>query len=303
MLLIDGMMLVRRCHAKMDFLKNSKGQSTGLEYGFLRSIQSLQKKMPTHTVVICFDPKTSPKRNPNEGCYKANRTPMPAEFYERVDVFKRFLKSFYPIVEHPDNEADDLLAVLSRDYDGPHYIYTNDDDLLQCIDEQRQVFVLKSFGSKLFEWNTMKVLKKYGVLPKDLPLFRTFVGDKSDNLFGVPRIPRKYLAKLICWKTQCNMNLNKFIKELKTADWSDKMRAAIVHFIDEGNFWYNYELMHLTVPDWNGPDDFPVPWPIPEPELDKDFVLSKLQEWEIRTLKICEPFLKDIAVTLKGEEF
>lgn len=287
----------------MDFLKNSKGQSTGLEFGFLRSIQSLQKKMPGHDVVICFDPRVSPKKSPHLEGYKGNRKPMPSEFYDRVDAFKKFLKSFYPIVEYKRAEADALLALLSRDYPGPHYIYTNDDDLLQCISTVRQVFVLKSFESKLFVWDEAKVLEKYDVLPTSLPLLRAFIGDKSDNLMGIPRITRRYLAKLIRWKDTYNVGLKTFLEELKTADWSDKMRASIIQFIDEGNFWYNYELMCLTAIDWTEDEEYPYPWLIPKVKLNREYVVSKLQEWEIRTLKLCEPFLKELAATLTNEEF
>jgi hypothetical protein len=45
MILVDGMMLVRRCEAKMDFLTNSDGLPTGMEFGFLRTLESIQKKL------------------------------------------------------------------------------------------------------------------------------------------------------------------------------------------------------------------------------------------------------------------
>ena len=50
MILVDASMLAHRTHAKMDFLKNSAGIPTGMEFGFLRTIQVLQKKLPNMTM-------------------------------------------------------------------------------------------------------------------------------------------------------------------------------------------------------------------------------------------------------------
>jgi len=133
----------------MDFLKTSTNVPTGLEFGTLRTLQSLSKKYPEQKIVICLDSTDGWKRAINSA-YKANRSRLSRDEYDRQQEFTKFLHCYYWMANKSGFEADDVMYTLSQLQRGSHLLYTNDDDLLQAIDDSRSVKVLKTFGSKLF---------------------------------------------------------------------------------------------------------------------------------------------------------
>lgn len=279
MLLIDTLMLVRRCYAKMDFLKNSRGRSTGLEFGTLRTLESLQKKYPDQQVVLCLDSAKSFRR---EKCltYKANRARvLDDSYYARLKVFMKFLRAIYCTSEKTGYEADDVMHTLSRIQEGFHYVYTNDHDLLQSVREN--VHVIRSFKSQLFVWDEDKVSKEYGLSPELLPEYQAFVGDKTDNITGVPRIVKTFLVDLINWAHANGQSRQRMLTEVATAAWPPKLKRSVNDFLDEGTWELNYDLIKLRVlPDLE----------IVRPTNDDDYVLEKLKEWEIRSLELCKKY-------------
>lgn len=278
MLLIDVSMLVRRCYAKMDFLTNSSGVPTGIEFGTLRTLEMLQRKYLDQEIILCFD---SPKCFKREQCseYKANRKRLDKSFYERFEEFKKFLRCLYRSSEIEGLEADELMFSIVKTTLGSHFIYTNDHDLLQAISSS--VKVLKSFHSKLFTWDADKVKQKYGVDAAALPKYFAFTGDKVDNITGVPRIPKSALARLIDWTAGCWMSIDEMLAEIKTADWSPNMKTSIAEFIDAGRWHLNYELIELKV----------IPRCVLKPSTnDDEFVIKKLKEWEIYSLQLSKKY-------------
>lgn len=288
MILIDGNMLAHRAFHKMDFLKNSKGISTGMEFGFLRSVESLARIYKGNKIVICFDTKTNRKRVEG-GRYKANRSSMGGEFYDRLTELQKFLRNFWPIAMKEGEEADDVMYTLALKGENITYLYSNDNDLLQCVTDK--IFVLKSHESELYLWDKTKVEEKYGVPVELLVLFRSFVGDKSDNLLGVPRIPKKILVDAILMAVDnmgpivANDNPEKIANYLGAyTGWSMSMAVKIDEFVKSGLWVENYELMKLVECEVDYYDI----------KFDEQFVIECLQKWEISSLDLCEPYKKDL---------
>lgn len=285
MILIDGNMLAHRAFHKMDFLKNSHGVHTGMEYGFLRSVESLIRKFPGHQIIICFDTKHNRKR---KSCarYKANRSKMKDTFYQRLNELQKFLSNFWKLAKMDGEEADDVMYTLAHTLDDTKicYLYSNDNDLLQCVTDK--IFVLKSHESSLYIWDADHVEEKYGVPPELLVLFRSFVGDNSDNLDGVSRIQKRVLADAIMYANNNGcQNLELFANNLcfYTA-WSTNMAIKIADFVSSGLWKENYELMKLQKCEVV----------ITDLLLNKDHVIKKLQEWEIGSLDLCKPYKLDL---------
>ncbi len=285
MILIDGNMLAHRAFHKMDFLKNSKGVHTGMEYGFLRSIESLIRRFPEHQIIICFDTKHNRKR---DKCarYKANRSKMKDTFYQRLIQLQKFLLNFWNIAMMDGEEADDVMYTLSKTMDDSKvcYLYSNDNDLLQCVTDK--IFVLKSHESSLYVWDEDTVEEKFGVPPGLLVLYRSFIGDKSDNLLGVTRIQKKILVDAI----HNSMSTIGFYPSLIAIDiightgWSLNMANKIEEFVESGLWLENYELMKLEKCEVT----------MSLLKLNKDHVIAKLQEWEIGSLDLCLKYKLDL---------
>jgi len=275
MLIVDLSMLVRRTYAKMDFLCNSAGIKTGMEFGTMRSLEMLHRLYPEQEIVLCYDSPRS-LRKQKDSTYKANRSTPGKEFYNRLNEFKEFLGCLYPSVEKEGYEADDLMYAIAVTTSGPHLLYTNDHDLLQAVSTKRNVVQLKSFHSKLFVWDEDKVIKEYGVTPELLPMYFAFVGDKVDNIVGVPRIPKKFLAALIMWGASEGMTIDEMVSEIAIAEWPPKLKLVIQEFISSGQWHKNYDLIKLKVTSYQ----------IKHIVRHDALVITRLKYWEMYTLSI-----------------
>lgn len=112
--------------------------------------------------------------------YKANREPTGENIFAFVDFFRDLLK-LAPIhqVAVKGYEGDDVVATLARHYANKGHqvaIYSNDYDMMQ-LTVNPNIFV----GSKA----------KENITPDQVRLFKTLVGDPSDNIKGVPGLGQK----------------------------------------------------------------------------------------------------------------
>src|SRR3989442_14750048 len=105
-----------------------------------------------------------------------------------------------PIYEKDGFEADDVLGTLSAQATQQgveSIIYTGDMDNLQLVNKHVTVKVAKRGITEITEYDEDAVKARYGLTPEKLPDFKALVGDKSDNIPGVPGIGEKTASKLI----------------------------------------------------------------------------------------------------------
>jgi DNA polymerase-1 len=105
-----------------------------------------------------------------------------------------------PIYEKDGFEADDVLGTLSVQAERlgvDTIIYTGDMDTLQLVTDHVLVKVAKRGISEVTEYNQAEVEARYGFVPLKLPDFKGLVGDKSDNIPGVPGIGEKTASRLL----------------------------------------------------------------------------------------------------------
>ena len=211
-------------------------------------------------------------------------------FYTRLENLQEFLLNFWDLAWQEGEEADDVMYSLASKMDGEIYLYSNDNDLLQCVTDK--IFVLKSHDSNLYIWDAAKVEEKFGVPPELLVLFRSFVGDSSDNLEGVPRIQKRILADAILHavKVDGGSPHDIALHISGATSWSVNMIEKIINFVDDGHWQMNYDLMKLEVCDYQYFDK----------RLDEDVVVEQLKTWEIGSLDLCKPY-KDLLVNSESE--
>lgn len=304
LLLIDGSLLAYRCHEAMPDLSNAGGTPTGLEYGFLRTIESLQRKYPQFELVLVWDcPTAKQKAAKIDPQYKANRQPSEDKrgMWRRVESLReRVLDNVWSWAFQRGVEADAIMFDIAMQATDKCLLYTNDEDLLQTIEGDR-VVQLKSHRSTIYEWDEEKVREKFGVRPYQLPLLRACLGDKSDNLPGCGCLNRGKLAEAVrdCTEIKhagdrtCPVP-DRLVEYMPTRpNWfgpktSEKWKA----FVDSGQLHRNFKLMQLTA--------LPQEVLIDPPLRRAEPVVEALLEWEIRTLKLCSVFL---AGTSAEEEF
>lgn len=105
--------------------------------------------------------------------YKAQRVKPKTDIYVNFDTLREVLK-FTPAVQVrvPGYEADDVIASLARIHGDECYIHSTDADFLALG---------VPCGAKPIE----------GVKPEHIRLYKTFVGDPSDNIPGCPGFGKK----------------------------------------------------------------------------------------------------------------
>jgi len=187
-LLLDASPLIYAVYDAQGHLATSKGVSTGLRYGFLRSLRSYEKKLKVDTVAICYDLPGGSKKAEGIEEYKANRVMTEAKktMYSQIPDLKEMLKhTRYSQIEAPGWEADDLIATLARvkaARGDEVFVISPDNDLAQLIGPRISIFMPGKKGAKDSFKTAAQVYEYYGVWPEHLLILRAFCGDKSDNL-------------------------------------------------------------------------------------------------------------------------
>jgi 5'-3' exonuclease/transcription antitermination factor NusG len=199
--IIDGFNLAFRCRFAPGIadLHDSKGRPTGLIFGFVRSLAAMKKRFQTARIHVCWDGSSGRRKAVFSG-YKANRPERATENFDQIG----FLRGLLPLMGvnqawNPQEEADDVIATLTRkDFSAQrNLIVTTDRDMLQLVTGTTVVLIPESGGRKEILFDEDRVLQEYGVEPARMPQLRAMVGDTSDNIPGVARVPSKILSGLV----------------------------------------------------------------------------------------------------------
>ena len=202
--LIDGHAIIHRAfHAVPEDLATSKGEVVNATFGFTSIlIKALtDPNMKPDYLAVTFDRPTPTFRHREFAAYKAHRPTLPDIMRPQFARIREVVEAFnIPIYEKDGFEADDVLGTLSvqaTQQGVDTLILTGDMDTLQLVNEHVRVLVAKRGISETIEYNEAAVINRYGLPPDKLPDFKGLVGDKSDNIPGVPGIGEKTATKLL----------------------------------------------------------------------------------------------------------
>lgn len=202
LMLIDGHAMIHRAfHALPEALTTSTGEVVNATYGFTTMlIKALADEKPDY-IAVTFDRSTPTFRHKEYALYKAQRPPLPDSMRPQFGRIRELVQAFgFPIYEKDGFEADDLLGTLSvqaTQHNINTIILSGDMDTLQLVDDHVQVLVAKRGLSEVTVYDEAAVKARYGLEPLKLPDFKGLVGDKSDNIPGVPGIGEKTATRLL----------------------------------------------------------------------------------------------------------
>ncbi|QAS53148.1 5'-3' exonuclease [Halobacillus litoralis] len=203
-LLVDGMALLFRAFYATAmsnyYMINSKGIPTNAVYGMVKHLfTAIETYQPTH-VICCWDMGSKTFRNDLFPDYKANRGGPPEELIPQFDLAKEVIESLdIPNVGQVGYEADDCMGTLSRIYSEHSQVYllTGDQDLLQLLQPNVNVVLLKKGYGNYSEYHEGSFLEEKGITPKQMVDLKALMGDSSDNYPGVKGIGEKTALKLL----------------------------------------------------------------------------------------------------------
>lgn len=203
-LLVDGMaLLFRHFYATSlhnQFMYNSKGIPTNGIQGFVRHIfTAINEINPSH-VAVCWDMGQSTFRNDMYTDYKQNRPSPPEELIPQFDYVKEISDQFGFInVGMTNYEADDVIGTLAKTFSDNNevHIITGDKDLLQCINNNVEVWLIKKGFNIYNRYTLTRFNEEYQLNPQQLIDIKAFMGDSADGYPGVKGIGEKTALKLI----------------------------------------------------------------------------------------------------------
>ena len=206
-LLIDGLNLFFRNFSAINAL-NPKGAHIGGLGGFLNSLGRLIHNQAPTEVYVFFDGAEStnrkkrvlPEYKKGRGTHRITNKfifrSSDEEHEAKLEQLRRVIEylKFLPVKTVIINgiEADDAISYVAKKLDKKCVVISSDKDFLQIVNDRIRVFrpIEKAY------YTPDRIKKTYGILPENFILFKTLVGDKSDNVAGVSGIGPKGVVKL-----------------------------------------------------------------------------------------------------------
>lgn len=201
LLILDGNSLLYRAFYAMPALTNSEGIYTNAVYGFTNMLFKMIEDIKPDYIVTAFDRAAPTFRHIEYDEYKAGRKKMPDELGMQFPIVKDLLqKMAINIFEIDGYEADDLIGTLSVFAEGNNievYIVTGDKDALQLATDNVKIVINKKGMTEKEIYDKNRMIEEFGVTPKQFIDVKGLMGDKSDNIPGVPGIGEKTAFKLV----------------------------------------------------------------------------------------------------------
>ena len=201
LVIIDGNSLMNRAFYALPELTNKDGLHTNAIYGFTTMLfKIIDTYKPTH-LCVAFDKKAPTFRHLQYKEYKAGRKKMPDELRCQVDPLKKLLDAFgINRSELEGFEADDIIGTISYLAEEANFktlIVTGDKDAIQLASNKTRILITKKGISDLEEYDYDEVINRYSLTPTQFIDLKGLMGDKSDNIPGVPGIGEKTGIKLL----------------------------------------------------------------------------------------------------------
>ncbi len=198
---VDGNSLLHRAFYALPILTNASGEYTNAVFGFFSMMINALLALTPDYVAIAFDMKGKTFRHEVYTEYKGTRKETPEELIPQFATLKKALKDIGIVVlEKEGYEADDILGVLSRiaaENDMNSVLLTGDKDALQLVSDSCRVMLTRKGVSELEIYDIEKLHEVYQLRPGQIVDLKGFMGDKSDNIPGVPGVGEKTALNLL----------------------------------------------------------------------------------------------------------
>ncbi|MBH8581468.1 DNA polymerase I [Bisbaumannia pacifica] len=195
--LVDGSSYLYRAFHALPPLTTSKGQPSGAVKGVLNMLKSLIKEYPDSPMAVVFDAKGKTFRDDLYAEYKAQRPPMPDDLRAQVAPLHDCIRALgLPLLCIEGVEADDVIGTLARhatEAGRDAVISTGDKDMAQLVN--RHITLVNTMKGETLD--EAGVEEKFGLPPSLIIDFLALMGDKVDNIPGVPGVGEKTALGLL----------------------------------------------------------------------------------------------------------
>ncbi|WFF40745.1 DNA polymerase I [Salinicola endophyticus] len=195
--LVDGSSYLYRAFHALPPLSTADGQPTGAVRGVLAMLKSLIKQYPQSPMAVVFDAKGKTFRDEIYAEYKAHRPPMPDDLRPQVEPLHQCVKALgLPLLCIEGVEADDVIGTLARlatESGRDAVISTGDKDMAQLVNQH--ITLVNTMKDETLD--VAGVEAKFGIPPELIIDYLALMGDKVDNIPGVPGVGEKTALGLL----------------------------------------------------------------------------------------------------------
>ena len=197
LILIDGSSyLYRAFHAYPGTMSNGD-IPTNAVYGVVNMLRSMMRQFASERIAVVFDAKGKTFRDEMYPEYKANRPPMPDDLRCQIEPLHNVIRAMgLPLICVPGVEADDVIGTLAYQASQagmPVLISTGDKDMAQLVDDN--VTLINTMTNVVMDREG--VIEKFGIPPELIIDYLALMGDKVDNIPGVPGVGDKTATALL----------------------------------------------------------------------------------------------------------
>ncbi|MCI1008512.1 DNA polymerase I [Pseudomonas oryzihabitans] len=197
LVLVDGSSYLYRAFHALPPLMTSTGKPTGAVKGVLNMLLSLRRQYPDSLFAVVFDAKGPTFRDELFADYKAQRPAMPDDLRGQVEPLHACIRALgLPLLAVEGVEADDVIGTLARhcaSAERPVVISTGDKDMAQLVCPY--VTLVNTMSGSVLDVEGVRT--KFGVGPELIIDYLALMGDKIDNIPGVPGVGEKTAAGLL----------------------------------------------------------------------------------------------------------
>jgi len=200
--LIDGSGFIFRAYHAIPPLTSSKGVPTNAVLGFANMLlKALREHAPTHVAMV-LDVSRRSFRTELDPAYKAHRPVPPEDLVPQFPLVRDVTRALsVPILEQEGFEADDIIATLAthaRSHGWEVVIVTGDKDFGQLVDDRIRLYDPMAEARGQGGWSgPAEVEQKMGIPPSQVIEYQSLLGDKVDNVPGIPGVGEVTAAALI----------------------------------------------------------------------------------------------------------
>ncbi|WP_165312611.1 DNA polymerase I [Vibrio ziniensis] len=197
LILIDGSSyLYRAFHAYPGTMSNGD-IPTNAVYGVVNMVRSMMRQFASDRIAVIFDAKGKTFRDEMFPEYKAHRPPMPDDLRCQIEPLHNIIRAMgLPLLSIEGVEADDVIGTLAYQASQagmPVLISTGDKDMAQLVDDN--VTLINTMTNVVMDRDG--VIEKFGIPPELIIDYLALMGDKVDNIPGVPGVGDKTATALL----------------------------------------------------------------------------------------------------------
>ena len=283
LVLVDGSSYLYRAFHALPPLTNSKGQATGAVKGVINMLRRMDRDYPGSIVVVIFDAKGKTFRDDIYPEYKAHRPPMPDELRTQIEPIHNIIRAMgLPMLIIDGVEADDVIGTLARQATEQNVdvvVSTGDKDMAQLVTEH--VTLVNTMTNTVMD--RAGVVDKFGIPAELIIDYLALMGDKVDNIPGVPGVGEKTALGLL----QNLGSLDDIYENLEAVRelgfrGAKKMPEKLAEYKDSAYLSYELATIKTDVALEQGPKDFAMS------AEDKNALLELFKDMEFKT------WIKDI---------